>query len=126
MLATVRDINAKFGDGKTHVTLLDVSSRLNPAADRQANRQLGWQLLWIESTNQLSICVAPTVGLASYPSHKFPQTHLSFPIGARSWQGPYYHVAMLRYHVAFYLPKASGDMVVSDEESTRQLNRGMS
>jgi predicted RNase H-like HicB family nuclease len=35
-------------------------------------------------------------------------------IGTRLWQGPYYHVAMLRYHVAFYLPKASGDMVVAE------------
>jgi predicted RNase H-like HicB family nuclease len=39
---------------------------------------------------------------------------LSFRIGSRSCQGPYYHVAMLRYHVAFYLPKASGDMVVAE------------
>ena len=31
-----------------------------------------------------------------------------------SSEGPYYHVALLRYHVAFYLPKASGDMEVAE------------
>src|SRR5690242_9345238 len=52
---------------------------------------------------------------------KVPQSKLrrrlarfSLRIGARSCQGPYYHVAMLRYHVAFYLPKVHGDMVVAE------------
>lgn len=27
---------------------------------------------------------------------------------------PYYHVAVLRYHVAFYLPQAPGEMVVAE------------
>jgi hypothetical protein len=45
MLEMLRDINEKFGDGKTHVTPLDVSSRLNHAGDRQAI-QLG-NFLWL-------------------------------------------------------------------------------
>ncbi len=50
MLEMVRDINAKFGDGKTHVTCWTCHHASTDAADRQTILQLGFQLLWIEST----------------------------------------------------------------------------
>ena len=37
---------------------------------------------------------------------------LAFLIAHVSAQAVYYHESMLRYHVAFHLPRSSGDMVV--------------
>ena len=37
-----------------------------------------------------------------------------FPIDAREQQPTYYDEPMLRYHVAFYLPHAAGEMVVAE------------
>ena len=35
-------------------------------------------------------------------------------IGPSPRQAPHYHIAMLRYHVAFYLPHLPGEMVVAE------------
>jgi predicted RNase H-like HicB family nuclease len=35
-------------------------------------------------------------------------------LATHSWQAKYYHLAMLRYHVAFYLPQKTGQMVVAE------------
>ena len=40
--------------------------------------------------------------------------HLRGPIRVRGFDDAYYDQLMLRYHVAFYLPRAPGEMVVAE------------